>query len=236
MSGDGDPRRLDARVDGNTTPPNGTGHTVAACRVTRRTVMMTVGTGAAALAGLASCASGDGGDNQRRSKLTGAARELTLAAALDNLAEASYAEALRKVAEGGLGVVAPAVVDLFNICRQQHAEHAAKWNGLLSGAGGSKVDGSPLGVAEKMKEEMRSATSIAAVLRAARAVEELAAHTCARAVAGLSQPEHVDTAALIQPVEFMHLAVLDLLLGSNPAPSAFATTDRGLAADDLRLS
>ncbi|MET0420646.1 MAG: ferritin-like domain-containing protein, partial [Acidimicrobiia bacterium] len=68
-------------------------------------------------------------------KLTGDLAVVALAASLENLAVGTYAAGIAAATAGKLGAVPPAVVTFATTAQSHHKDHAAAWNGVLTGAG-----------------------------------------------------------------------------------------------------
>jgi hypothetical protein len=64
-----------------------------------------------------------------------------LATSLENLAVATYQAGIDAATAGKLGTVPPAVVTFATTAQQQHRDHAAAWNAILTGAGKPAVTG-----------------------------------------------------------------------------------------------
>jgi hypothetical protein len=64
-------------------------------------------------------------------------------------------------------------------------------------------------------------------------IENIAAQTYQAAVGALSSESAVKVAASIHPVEMQHAAVLNLVLGNYPVPSAFNPTSSARTTADL---
>jgi hypothetical protein len=208
---------------------NSVGERLAALRhtaATRRTFLL----GGAAIAGstaLAACGGSSGGSTSRSggstsgkaSPYTGDLKVVALAAALENLAVAGYGLVLSSAAKGKYGKVPPAIGQFVTTVRQQHADHAKAWNGVLTGAKLPPVTGTPLSIAGPAVKSIKSAKSLTAVANVALGLENTAADTYVFATANVSDPGGFATAASIAPVEAMHAAILSFVLGRYPVPN-----------------
>jgi hypothetical protein len=149
-----------------------------------------------------------------------------LAAALENLAVKTYQAAIDAVGAGKLGTVPPAVATFAKTVMGQHADHAAAWNTVLTGAGKAKVTGVDITVDDAVvKPGFAKVTSVPELAKFALSLENVAAATYLNGIQNaLSQTSAIKLAATIQPVEMQHASILSLLLGQYPVPDKFAQT------------
>ncbi len=159
----------------------------------------------------------------RAQNLTGDLAVVGLAASLENLAVGTYQAAIDAAGKGALGAVPPAVVTFAQTAQQQHRDHAAAWNGVLTQAGKQPVSGVDLTVKASVDEAFAKVTDVPGLARLALDLENGAAATYLAAIGAVKSPAGIKTAASIQPVEMQHAAILHFLLGEYPVPDSFAT-------------
>jgi Ferritin-like domain len=214
----------------------------------RRTFLLGVG-GVAVLGGAAACSSGSGssssnppargapgsgdGRDARDSRYSGDLRVVALAAALENLLVVVYRGALTMAVENKIGNVPAAVASFAQTAMAQHQDHSDAWNGVLKRAGKPTISGTPLTLARSQLAKLGQATSVKDVATLALSLENAAAQTYTFAAADVSDPGAIMTAAVIQPVEAMHAAILSYLLGKYPVPDAYIGTARAVQPSAL---
>jgi hypothetical protein len=71
------------------------------------------------------------------------------------------------------------------------------------------------------------------VVKLALGLEDAAAQTYTFATANVSDASGIMTAATIQPVEAMHAAILNFVLGRYPVPLSFIPLDKAVKPDAL---
>ena len=148
-----------------------------------------------------------------------------LATSLENLAVATYQSGIDAATAGKLGTVPPAVVTFAKTAQQQHKDHAAAWNAILSGAGKPTVSGVDMTVKNAVVDPaFAKVKDITGLAKLALQLEEVAAATYLSGISVLSSPGGVKTSASIQPVEMQHAAILHFVLGEYPVPNSFAQT------------
>ena len=155
-------------------------------------------------------------------KLTGDLAVVALAAALENLAVGTYQAAIDAVTDGKLTDVPPAVVTFAQPRRAQHKDHAAAWNGVLTGAGKKAITGVDLTVKKSVDKAFAKVKDVPGLAMLALDLENVAAATYLAAIDVVKSPAGIKTAASIEPVELQHAAILNFLLGQYPVPDAFA--------------
>jgi hypothetical protein len=155
-------------------------------------------------------------------KLTGDLAVVALAASLENLAVGTYQAAIDAVTAGKLADVPPAVVTFAQTAQSQHKDHAAAWNGVLTGAGKKAITGVDLTVKKGVDKAFAKVTDVPGLAMLALDLENVAAATYIAAIDVVKSPAGIKTAASIQPVELQHAAILNYLLGDYPVPDAFA--------------
>lgn len=164
---------------------------------------------------------------------TGDLKVVALATALENLAVTAYGGALKKAGAGQLGMVPPAVATFVQTAMKQHADHAQAWNAVLSKAGKPTISDAPLTITQDQVNMLNAATSVPDVAKLALNLENVAAQTYTFATANVSDAGGIMTAATIQPVETMHAAILNFILGQYPVPDNFIGTTNSLKPDML---
>ncbi len=165
-------------------------------------------------------------------KLTGDLAVVALAAGLENLAVATYQAGIDAASAGSLGAVPPAVVTFATTAQSQHKDHAAAWNGVLTGAGKKAVTGVDLTVKKSVDTTFATVKDVPGLAKLALDLENVAAATYLAAIAVVKVPAGIKTAATIHPVELQHAAILNLLLGVYPVPDAFAKKSGARPASD----
>jgi hypothetical protein len=195
---------------------------------TRRTFFLGAA-GALALGAAAACSSGS--STAAPAPASGAAgaggtyigdmQFVALSAALENLGVAAYGGALKAAVAGTLGTVPPAVATFVQSAMKQHADHAQAWNAVLTRAGKPPIDGAPLTITQDQVNMLNAARSVPDVAKLALNLENAAAQTYTLVTANVSDAGGITTAATIQPVETMHAAILNFILGQDPVPDSF---------------
>ena len=165
-------------------------------------------------------------------KLTGDLAVVALAASLENLAVGTYQAAIDAVTAGKLTGVPDAVVTFAMTAQSQHKDHAAAWNGVLTGAGRKAVTGVDLTVKKGVDKAFAKVTDVPGLAQLALDLENVAAATYVAAIDVVKNPAGIKTAASIQPVELQHAAILNYLLGQYPVPDAFAKSTGARPASD----
>ncbi|GAA3453482.1 ferritin-like domain-containing protein [Dactylosporangium matsuzakiense] len=217
--------------------------TIADFTPSRRSLLLGAG-GAVALGMLAAC--GDDKDNDATTAApstmassaaggayTGDLKIVALAAALENLAVTAYDGALKRATDGKLGTVPPAVATFVQTARKQHADHAAVWNSVLTKAGKPAITDAPLTITADAVAALDKTASVPDVVKLALGLEDAAAQTYTFATANVSDAGGIMTAATIQPVEAMHAAILNFVLGQYPVPVSFIPVDKAAKPDIL---
>jgi len=155
-------------------------------------------------------------------KLSGDLAVVALAASLENLAVGTYQAGIDAATKGSLGAVPPAVVTFAQTAQSQHKDHAAAWNGVLTGAGKKAVSGVDMTVKKSVDKAFAGVKDVPGLAKLALDLESVAAATYIAAIDVVKNPAGIKTAATIQPVEMQHAAILNFLLGEYPVPDAFA--------------
>jgi hypothetical protein len=166
--------------------------------------------------------------------LTGDLAVVALAASLENLAVGTYQAAIDAVTQGKLTGVPDAVVTFAMTAQSQHKDHAAAWNGVLTGAGKKAVSGVDLTVKKSVDQAFAQVKDVPGLAKLALELENGAAATYLAAIDVVKSPAGIKTAATIHPVEMQHAAILHFLLGDYPVPDAFAkSTDARTTKDKI---
>jgi hypothetical protein len=204
----------------------------------RRSFLAGLG-GLAVVGGLAACSSAKTSSSSSSSapgsavaptasKYTGDLKVVALAAALENLAVTAYQGALTMAGQNKLGAVPPAVATFVTTAMAQHKDHAQAWNSVLAKANLPIITGAPLTITGSQVAILTAATSVPDVAKLALNLENAAAQTYTFAAANVSDSAGIMTAATIQPVETMHAAILNFVLGQYPVPVSFIGIDQAV--------
>lgn len=170
----------------------------------------------------------------KSSQYTGDLQVVALATALENQAVGAYRAALDAAKAGKLGTVPPAVATFVQTAMAQHADHAKAWNAVLTGAGKPAISDVPLSNQPATLKALGAAKDVGAVAKLALQLEDQAAQTYLFATYNVTSPAGIATAATIAPVEAMHAAILQFVLGEYPVPDNFLATT--LAASPSTLT
>ncbi len=216
----------------------------------RRRFLLGVGGGAAALA-LAACSSSSKSTASSSSspsaaasgsaassgggQYTGDLKVVALATALENQAVGAYQATLDAATAGKLGTVPPAVANFVTTAMAQHADHAKAWNAVLTGAGKPAITNVPLSNQPDTLAALGKATDVGAVAKLALMLEDQAAQTYLFATYNVTSPAGIATAATIAPVEAMHAAILNFVLGQYPVPDDFLPVDKAASPSLLTV-
>ncbi|WP_328465669.1 ferritin-like domain-containing protein [Streptomyces sp. NBC_00448] len=205
----------------------------------RRRFLFGAGGLAAAMA-LAACSSSDKHDSaaapsgsasasasgSSKSQYTGDLKVVALAVALENQAVGAYQATLKAAKAGKLGTVPPAIATFVTTAMAQHADHAKAWNAVLTGAGKPAITNVPLSNQPATLAALGKAKTVTDVANLALTLEDQAAQTYLFATYNVSAAAGIATAATIAPVEAMHAAILNFVLGKYPVPDDFLPTDK----------
>ena len=166
------------------------------------------------------------GSASASSLYTGDLQVVALAVALENQAVGAYTAALAAAKAGKLGTVPPAVATFATTAKAQHEDHAKAWNAILTGAGKPAITTVPLSNQPATLKALGAATTAGDVAKLALELENQAAQTYLFATYNVSSAGGIATAASIAPVEAMHAAILNYVLGQYPVPDDFLPTDK----------
>jgi hypothetical protein len=209
-------------------------------RASRRRFLLGAGGVAAAMA-LAACSSsgsstssaggtpstgGSSAATGSSSMYTGDLQVVALATALENQAVGAYGAALAAAKAGKLGTVPPAVATFVTTAMAQHTDHARAWNAVLTGAGKPAITNVPLSNQPATLQALAAVTDVGGAAKLALMLENQAAQTYLFATYNVTSPAGIATAASIAPVEAMHAAILNFVLGQYPVPDDFLPTDK----------
>ena len=194
------------------------GFALAACSSGSSTKSVSGATGSASAAG--------GGSASASSMYTGDLQVVALATALENQAVGAYGAALAAARAGRLGTVPPAVATFATTAMSQHADHAKAWNAVLTGAGKPAITNVPLSSQPATLQALGAVTDVGGVAKLALILENQAAQTYLFATYNVTSPAGIATAASIAPVEAMHAAILNFVLGQYPVPDDFLPVDK----------
>jgi hypothetical protein len=165
---------------------------------------------------------------------TGDLKVVALATALENQAIAAYTAALSAATAGKLGAVPPAVGTFAKTAMAQHTDHAKAWNAVLQSAGKPTISGVPLSGQPAVEKALGTVKDVGGVAKLALQLENQAAQTYLFAEFNVTSAGGIATAATIAPVEAMHAAILQFVLGQYPVPDNFLGTD--MAANPSQLT
>ncbi|MEE4545993.1 ferritin-like domain-containing protein [Streptomyces sp. V4-01] len=157
---------------------------------------------------------------------TGDLKVVALAVALENQAVGAYQATLAAAKAGKLGKVPPAVATFVTTAMAQHTDHAKAWNAVLTGAGKPAITNVPLSNQPATLAALGKAATVGDVAQLALQLEDQAAQTYLFATYNVTSPAGIATAASIAPVEAMHAAILNFVLGQYPVPADFLPTDK----------
>jgi Ferritin-like domain len=180
-------------------------------------------------------AAGATSSSSSSSKYTGDLAVVALATALENQAVGAYQAALTAATAGKLGSVPPAVATFVQTAMSQHQDHAKAWNAVLSGAGVPTITGVPLSNQAATLKALGAVTTVGGVANLALDLENQAAQTYLFAAGNVSSAGGISTAASIAPVEAMHAAILQFVLGEYPVPDDFLSTSKAASTTLLTV-
>lgn len=180
-----------------------------------------------------SASSSTDNDSSGSKKLEGDLIVVGLAAALEIGAVNTYQKVLDAAGSGAIKDVPPAVATFVQTAQKQHQDHAAAWNGVLTGAGFAAIkDTSNLPSVEMLiTERLAGVKDVGSAATLALDLENIAAATYFGGIGAISDPGGIKVAASILPVETQHAAILNYVLGKYPVPSTFITADGAVGPD-----
>ncbi|SEL26083.1 ferritin-like domain-containing protein [Streptacidiphilus jiangxiensis] len=183
----------------------------------------------------ASGAAGGAGSASPSSMYTGDLQVVALATALENQAVGAYTAALAAAKAGKLGTVPAAVGTFAQTAMSQHSDHAKAWNAVLTGAGKPAITDVPLSNQPATLQALGAVTDVGGVAKLALMLEQQAAETYLFATYNVTSPGGIATAATIAPVEAMHAAILNYVLGQYPVPDDFLGVDKAASPSLLTV-
>jgi hypothetical protein len=157
--------------------------------------------------------------------LSGDLQIAALAASLENLTAATYQMGLDATATNKFGGVPPAIVTFFQTAKRHHEEHAAAWNAILTSAGKTRVTDPDVTLKPQIDQAFGQVHDFFGLARLALSLENVAAATYLSGIGVIQNNQALKAAASIHPVEMQHAAVLNFVLGNDPAPEGFAKTE-----------
>jgi Ferritin-like domain len=160
---------------------------------------------------------------------------VALATALENQAVAAYTAALSAATAGKLGTVPAAVATFVQTAMSQHSDHAKAWNAVLSSANVPTITNVPLSNQASVNQALGAVTTVGGVATLALELENQAAQTYLFAAGNVTSAGGISTAASIAPVEAMHAAILQFVLGEYPVPDDFLGTSKAASASLLTV-
>jgi hypothetical protein len=188
-----------------------------------------------AAAGSSSTTGSPAASSMAASVYTGDLKVVALATALENQAVAAYAAALSAAGAGKLGSVPPAVGTFAQTAMSQHTDHAKAWNAVLQSANVPAITGVPLSTQPQVLAALGAVTTVGGVANLALGLENQAAQTYLFAAGNVSSAGGIATAASIAPVEAMHAAILQFVLGEYPVPDTFLGTSMAANVSTLTV-
>jgi hypothetical protein len=127
------------------------------------------------------------------------------------------------------------VATFVQTAMKPHADHAQAWSTVLSRAGKPPISDAPLSITQDQMAKLTAVRSVPDMAKFALDLENVAAQTYTFAVATVSDPSAIMTAATIQPVETMHAAILNFILGEYPIPDTVIGIGNALKPDNLTI-
>ena len=131
---------------------------------------------------------------------------------------------------GKLGKVPPAIATFAATAMKQHQDHAAGWNSVLTKSNVKPVTTPALTITKTEVAKLGQAKNVVDVAKLALTLEDAAAATYQFAVGAVHDPAGIVQAATIQPVEAMHAAILNFVLGQYPVPMSDIGTSGAISA------
>ncbi|HSH23162.1 MAG TPA: ferritin-like domain-containing protein [Acidimicrobiales bacterium] len=147
-----------------------------------------------------------------------------LAASLEVLAVNTYGAALEADLQ-----YPPAVAEFATTARDHHQAALDAWNQLLGTLGQPQVTEPPGVLSEQVNNQFGQVKDVTGVAELALMLEEIAADTYLGAISTIGNPEALELATTIQPIDMQHVAVLHYVLGDYPVPDTFANTEQAFA-------
>jgi hypothetical protein len=156
-----------------------------------------------------------------------------LATSLEVLAVGTYQTVLDAAGQGRLGAVPPAITSFVTTARTQHTQHTDAWNSILTGAGLAAQTSPDPKYKAFVDQTLPTVTDVVGAARLALQLETVAVETYTSGAMALTDARHREVALTIAPVEAQHVAILNFMLGTYPAPDPFVKTDMAASTSDL---
>ncbi len=159
---------------------------------------------------------------------SGDAEVAATAASLENLAVAAYTMGLQAAAANKLGKVPPAVATFATTARAQHTAHVGAFNSVVTAAGKPAVTKADPAILSTVTAAFNQVKDVTGLAKLALELENTAANTYLNDLGmDLKSSQLIGALATIQPVERMHVAILNFVLGQYPVPDTFETAMAG---------
>lgn len=168
----------------------------------------------------------------RLDRLAGDLAIAALASSLENLAVATYDAVRKRLADGKLEALPPALARYVGAAAAHHEEHAKAWNGVVTGAGRPGVTGVNLTLKTRLEPMIVTARDYVGVATVFLELESITAATYLAGIAAMSNNAALKIASSVHTVELQHVAFLNLLLDRPPVPDSFAKTDGARSTTD----
>lgn len=216
-------------------------------RTTNRRAVLLGALGAAGGLALSSCT---GGSNQEpipatttpesipNGTLSAPEKIAALGASLENLAVYAYDQGLRATQQAkgtGLAPAPPSLATLAQTAKSHHAQHAARWNQILTAAKLPEVTNTDPLVASTVNAMLAGLSDPLKLAELGLYLENTLAQTYQALIGTVTPNPATQTAAMIQPVEMQHAAILYLTLGRYPGLQG-ASSDNYSSGDPLAVS
>lgn len=153
-------------------------------------------------------------------------RVAALGASLENLAVYAYDQGLKATQQAkgtAPGPAPPGLSVLVQTARNHHAQHAAKWNQILTSAKLPAVTNTDPMVTPTVNAMLAGLSDPIGLAELALLVENTLAQTYQVIVGSEGPNPAAQTAATVQPVEMQHAAMLYLMLGRYPGAQGTAS-------------
>jgi hypothetical protein len=208
--------------------------------LTRRRMLLGSGVGALALVA-AAC----GGEEEEDPSSTGAPTTTTSTTAAGGGGAGGGGDVTIAQTAAGLEVLAvntynsaleapldfpEAVAEFATTARDHHQAHLDAWNELLTTLGESEVTEPLEPLAGEVMTMFEAVTDVTGVAELALLLEETAASTYFAVIPTIENPEALELAATIQPIDMQHAAILNYVMGEYPVPDTFANAEQSVTA------
>ncbi|MBO0713493.1 MAG: ferritin-like domain-containing protein [Acidimicrobiales bacterium] len=169
---------------------------------------------------------------------TTAEQVAALGASLENLAVYAYDQGLKATQQAkgtGLAPAPPSLSVLAQTAKNHHAQHAARWNQILTSANLQAVNNTDPVVTPAVNAMLAGLSEPIGLAELALYVENTLAQTYQALIGRVRPNPATQTAAAMQPVEMQHAAFLYLALGRYPGLQGSAS-NRFANGETLALS